>query len=49
MNKLFKILYTLCGIGVLALCSAFGELPKFNNVTVTVVGDAGQNMESLNK
>ena len=49
MNKLFKSLNTLLGIGVLTFSSAFGELPKFNNVTVTVVGDAGQNMESLNK
>ena len=39
----------LLGIGVLTLGSAFGELPQFNNITVTVVGDAGQNMESLNK
>lgn len=49
MNKFFKSLNTLLGIGVLTLSSAFGELPKFNNVTVTVIGDAGQNMESLNK
>jgi len=49
MNKLFNNLNTLLGIGVLALSSAFAELPKFNNVTITVVGDAGQNMESLNK
>src|SRR4030088_3794275 len=47
MNKLrFS---ALIGFGVLTLCSAFGESPKFNNVTVTVIGDAGQNMESLNK
>jgi hypothetical protein len=45
MNKLLKDLNTLLGIGVLTLSSAFAELPKFNNVTVTVVGDAGQNME----
>ena len=49
MNKFFKSLNTLLGIGVLTLSSSFGELPKFNNVTVTVIGDAGQNMESLNK
>jgi multiple sugar transport system substrate-binding protein len=49
MNKLFYHLTALLGAGALTLSSAFGELPKFNNVTVTVVGDAGQNMESLNK
>ena len=49
MNKLFKNLIALLGAGALTFSSAFGELPKFNNVTVTVVGDAGQNMESLNK
>src|SRR3984957_4944325 len=49
MNKLFKNLVVLPGTGALTVGSASGELPKFNNVTVTVVGDAGQNMESLNK
>ena len=49
MNKLFYNLTALLGAGALTFSSAFGELPKFNNVTVTVVGDAGQNMESLNK
>ena len=49
MNKLPKNLMALLGAGALTFSSAFGELPKFNNVTVTVVGDAGQNMESLNK
>ena len=49
MNKLLKNLMALLGAGALTISSAFGELPKFNNVTVTVVGDAGQNMESLNK
>jgi len=53
MNKLFKNLIALLGAGALtfssAFSSAFGELPHFNNVTVTVVGDAGQNIESLNK
>ena len=49
MNKLFYHLTALLGAGALTFSSAFGELPKFNNVTVTVVGDAGQNMESLNK
>jgi ABC-type glycerol-3-phosphate transport system substrate-binding protein len=49
MNKLFYHLTALLGTGALTFSSAFGELPKFNNVTVTVVGDAGQNMESLNK
>ena len=49
MNKSFKNLAALFGAGALTFSSSFGELPKFNNVTVTVVGDAGQNMESLNK
>ena len=48
MNKLFYHLTALLGAGALTFSSAFGELPKFNNVTVTVVGEAGQNMESLN-
>ena len=47
MNKLFKSLNPLLAIGVLTLGSAFGELPMFNNVTVAMVGNAGQNMESL--
>jgi multiple sugar transport system substrate-binding protein len=47
MNK--KIIAALLGACALAVGSAFGELPKFNNVTVTVVGDAGQNMEAFNK
>jgi ABC-type glycerol-3-phosphate transport system substrate-binding protein len=49
MNKLFYHLTALLVTGALTLSSAFGELPKFNSVTVTVVGDAGQNMESFNK
>jgi len=47
MNK--KIIAALLGACAVAVGSAFGELPKFNNVTVTVVGDAGQNMEAFNK
>src|ERR1700739_2936682 len=49
MNKYLINLATLFGAATLSCSSAFGELPKFNNVTVTVVGDAGQNMEALNK
>jgi multiple sugar transport system substrate-binding protein len=39
------------GLGAVAWTSAAAaaDLPSFNHVTVTVVGDAGQNMESLNK
>src|SRR5947209_20436285 len=29
--------------------AASGEYPHFNNVTVTVIGDAGQNMASFDK
>jgi multiple sugar transport system substrate-binding protein len=29
--------------------TGLAELPHFNNVTVTVIGDAGQNMETLNR
>jgi multiple sugar transport system substrate-binding protein len=47
MNK--NTIAVLLGVCALVVCSAFGELPKFNNVTVTVVGDAGQNMEAFNK
>ncbi len=47
MNK--KTIAALLGACAVAVGSAFGELPKFYNVTVTVVGDAGQNMEAFNK
>src|ERR1700733_525322 len=49
MKTLFKNITALFGVSALTFGSAFGELAKFNNVTVTVVGDAGQNMESFNK
>jgi multiple sugar transport system substrate-binding protein len=49
MKTFIKNISALFGVGALTLASAFGELAKFNNVTVTVVGDAGQNMESFNK
>src|SRR3984885_16371610 len=49
MNKRCKNFLALLSAGALTFGTAFGELPTFNNVTVTVVGDAGQNMESLNK
>src|SRR5258708_24746753 len=29
--------------------TGFAQLPHFDNVTVTVIGDAGQNMETLNR
>jgi multiple sugar transport system substrate-binding protein len=49
MNKRCKNFLALLSAGALTFGTAFGQLPNFNNVTVTVVGDAGQNMESLNK
>src|ERR1700759_4331041 len=49
MNKRCKNFLALLSAGALTFGTAFGELPSFNNVTVTVVGAAGQNMESLNK
>jgi multiple sugar transport system substrate-binding protein len=46
-----KLKFFPCWLAVLAASAGvgFAELPHFNNVTVTVIGDAGQNMESFNK
>ena len=44
--RLFPLWLALLATGV---GTGFAQLPHFDNVTVTVIGDAGQNMETLNR
>src|SRR5260370_40182381 len=44
--RLFPMWLTLLATSV---GTGFAQLPHFDNVTVTVIGDAGQNMETLNR
>src|ERR1700733_12129607 len=49
MKRVAQLLAAGLGAVVWTSVAAAADLPSFNHVTVTVVGDAGQNMESLNK
>ena len=49
MKRVSQLLAAGFGAVIWISAAAAADLPSFNHVTVTVVGDAGQNMESLNK
>src|SRR5690242_2368720 len=54
-SRRFRLAFRLAAVlaaGISSACaedSASGEYPRFNNATITTVGDAGQNMASLDK